>query len=196
MNDNMNDNMNENNLCEDELAHYGVMGMSWGVHRANKKIAKNMKYEKKAVKMDKKSAKAGMKAEKIHARKDLGVANRAALKSYKYAKKAAKIRKKELNTADPLQKSKLESKAAKYDYKSANMKGRGDRLSKQIGYGRKAMKYSIKSNNYAIKAARARRKIEKNNYYVEKMKRKITELSPEEINSGYKFVQNLVGYEY
>ena len=74
----------------DELYHYGVLGMKWGVHRATYKSGRNQKLERKAAKQDKKAADLYRKAEKAHAKYDLGKANKAAAKAGKYAKKAAK----------------------------------------------------------------------------------------------------------
>ena len=53
------------------------------------------------------------------------------------------------------------------------------------------MKYSVKSDKVAAKAAKARREIAENNAYIDKMNRKISTLSQEELAGGYAFVNEL-----
>ena len=55
----------------------------------------------------------------------------------------------------------------------------------------KAMKYSIKSDTVAKKAAKARMKIAKNERYIARMERKISSLTPEELAGAYSFVNEL-----
>lgn len=172
----------------DELQHYGVLGMKWGVHRARSKSASNERLSKKALNLDKKAAQLNKKSEKIHAQKDLEQSNRAAIKSANYTKKAAKVDKKALKTQDEFDRVRLEQKAAKLKYKAAKNKIEADRISKTTGYGIEAMKYSIKSDIAAAKAAKARKKIATNQAYIEMMNRKISSLSPEELRGAYAFL--------
>lgn len=53
----------EDNILENELYHYGVLGMKWGVHRARKNSAKAEKYQKKG--NTKKASKYSDKADRI-----------------------------------------------------------------------------------------------------------------------------------
>ena len=63
---------------------------------------------------------------------------------------------------------------------------------KTTGYGAKAMKYSVKSDKVAKKAAKARMKITNNERYVAKMNRKISTLSKDELSGAYSFVNELL----
>ena len=55
----------------------------------------------------------------------------------------------------------------------------------------RAMKYSIKSDKMAAKAAKARMKIAKNKAYIEMTKRKVNSLSGEELQKGKEYIAKL-----
>ena len=162
--------------------------MKWGIRRAQYKQARNTRLRDKALKYDKKSAKLSIKSEKAHAEKDLGGYKRKITKAAKYDKKAAAIKKKAAHESDGLRKSYINKRAEKYKYKAAKARITGNRISKSVGYGDKAMKYSVKSDKMAMKAARARKKIANNKAYIELMKRRISKLTPEDRKGDYAFV--------
>lgn len=158
-----------------ELYHYGVVGMKWGVRKANRMSTTNARLNRKALNYDKKSAKLYKKSEKAHADYDLESSNRAAKKAAKYMQKAATARKKALDGDDTTRLA-AEQKATKLEYKAAKKEAKANRLSKTTGYGNKAMKYSVKSDKVAIKAAKARAKMASNEAYISMMNKRLDSL--------------------
>lgn len=163
-------------MDNNELYHYGVLGMRWGVRKSAKKIRANARLAKRANEYDLKSERLTRKSERMHERYDFGSANKAQRKASRYRIKAIKYDKKALRSDDLIKKLKYEKKSAKLNYKADAAQVDANRLSKSVGYGLRAMKYSVKSDIVRKKAAKVRLKMAKNELYVAATKRKMNTL--------------------
>lgn len=183
--------MNDETLRDDELQHYGVIGMKWGVRRAQYKSSSNSRLYKKALKYDTKAAVQQKKAEKIHFEKDLGSSARKVKKAVNYLEKAAKLEKKSVNTDNDFNQARLHAKSERLKYKSSKLQIDVDRIAKTKGYSAKALGRSIKSDTALKKAAKMRSKIANNEYYIARMKKKASEVSAEDLKNKYAFIKEL-----
>lgn len=175
-----------------ELYHYGVIGMKWGVRRALYKTKQNKRLANKAAKYDKKKEQLYKKSEKVHSEKDLEAVNKAAKKASQYGKKAASIERKINKETDEVAKATLNKKYESLKYKSEKQRAKANTLSRITGYNAKAQKYAMKSDKAAINAAKLRKKIATNEFYIEKTKQKASTITAEEREKGYAFVQTLL----
>lgn len=169
---------------QNELMHYGVLGMKWGMRKAVSKSHQNTKLEKKALRYDKKAAVKSKKSEELHSKNDLGTANKAAKKANVYLKKAAKTQMKSLKTDNESRKLNYEAKAETLKYKAAKKTIDANRISKLKGYGVKAMHESIKSDRCKKKAAQARMFMAKNDKYIALINSRINSLPQENRESA------------
>ena len=157
-------------VSDEELMHYGVLGMKWGVIRARKnhadrsiarRQAQNVKLEKKAAKYDVKASKRALKNIK-RGYGEVGLV--ATKKSAKLNLKAAKLEKKALKLDNTDRKYlKTKRKAAKARLKALKSMNISELSTK-------------KDYKYQINAAKARYKIETNNLKIDSLNKKSIEL--------------------
>ena len=167
-----------------ELYHYGVVGMKWGVRKAEYKSSKNEKLREKALKYDTKAAKLAKKSEKVHSVRDLHRFNTAASRATRLKIKAASAAKKSLQTDSESHSLKLQAKSEKLKFKASKAQMRANRIAKKVGYGRKAMRYSVRSDWAATRAAKARKMIATNEAYISMMNKRVSDVSPDTIALG------------
>ena len=121
--------MSDHKLENDELMHYGVLGMKWGVHRSLAKQKQNARLENKALHYDVKSAKAERKSLKSRRSAPPAYASRSKSEAVKlnnynakkvnYEYKSKKLAEKAHKTSNPDKQLKLERKSQKFGYKAA-----------------------------------------------------------------------------
>ena len=167
----------------DELYHYGVLGMKWGVHRATRKAKNNTKLINESNKYNIKSAKYNLKSSK-RAAKDIGegfaTKSKKDVKRYlsankraaKYNLKSAKYKSKASKTSDR-KSTRYSVKSDKYAVKSIKNKMRATRLSGEYATGSKGYKYATKSDRYKLKSTKRLLKISRNKEYIQKIQQKI-----------------------
>lgn len=158
---------------KDELRHYGVVGMKWGVRRGLSELRESNKTGNKgghnhavAVlsghrdKINKKLATLDKKSDKLES------------KRYKQA------------TKDATKIAKLERKAEKALMKSYKTKS----VEKAEEYKQKSVAWNYKASKLKQKSAKTQVKIEKNNKLKETFKTKLNEINDELVTKGQDFL--------
>lgn len=184
--------MNELIILDGELQHYGVVGMKWGVRKANYYAKRRSRLEKKVANYDLKAAKKARKASKLHEKDIDAVSRRSMRKAAKFEVKAKKMMKKSIKDLDGFERAKIERKASKYQAKASKHKLEANKLARSVSYNDKAGKYASKADMYTFKADKFRHKIQHDDRYRAALNKKISKLSEDDLNGRYDFVKNLI----
>lgn len=141
---------------DEELYHYGVLGMRWGIHRGRAREA----VDKSARTVKKLQAKAEKAGRKVSAKADYK-ASKLERKAAKYERKSAKVRRKATRWFMPMNADKAERKMGKYDLKASRYSERASKIrTKQANAKYKQEKYEKKAKKLAAATVKA---VEKKN---------------------------------
>lgn len=179
----------------EDFAHYGVLGMRWGVRKAEKLRRKEVKLERKQQKFERRAARHTVKAEKRHNKFDLAGANRKGVRAARKERRAATYDRKarRLERAGKLEKAaKKKEIAEKKRYKAASLRTKADRISRTTGYGKLAELSARKVDWYKKKAAKQKYKMAHNERYIETVAKKVNKFSKKDKKRGQEFVNRML----
>ena len=183
----------------DELYHYGVPGMKWGVQKidytANRIASKeraNTRLQERSRKLDRRAAAWRLRSEKRHSKYDLRGSNRVGVRAQRLAKRASKAALKSYSSTDPRKRQRLATRSQKLTMKSARLQRYGNALAKSTPYGKSAMRASIRADKITARAEKARYRVSKNEKYINTMKLKMSAIDSSEYGPGKDYVDKLI----
>lgn len=172
-------------MKENELMHYGVPGMRWGVRRNRQQlVSKSTKYGNKMNKLETKRAVLIKKANNYNT-KSIKTQSHNEPYERKLAKNSAKKAKWDLKAQKQLNERHTNfDKVGKYQAKSAKYNKNIMKAQKKLKHN----KWAIKENKIRNKAEKAQIKIEKNKKLKSKFDNTIRDLDAGIIDDGNRFI--------
>lgn len=178
-----------------DIAHYGVLGMRWGVRKSERLRRKEVKLERKQQKFERRAARHQVKAEKRHNKIDLAGANRKSVRAARKERRAATYDRKARRSerAGNIDKaSKQREIAERKRYKAARLRTKSNRISRTTGYGPFAELSARRVDRYKRLAAKQKYKMARNERYIEKVAKKVNKFSKKDAERGKIFVDRML----